>query len=187
MGTLRRSHTSRPLDDWSWCCEMYVTSTFSPLRGEGGRRPDEGERSPGATRSHRHPVPLQIQPPPHIKLDPLGFEQHPLQLVRVAGSPRADLASRIHDAMPRHVAPFRKVVQRVSDLSCVARQAGRLGDIAVGRDPSSWQFRHRRPDPLVAFHRKGIVRCTVPGASLLTPDEPEVPGCGAPLNVCGEV
>jgi hypothetical protein len=166
MGTLRRSHTSRPLDErWSRCCETCVTSSFSPLRGEGGRRPDEGEPSPRATRSHRHPIPFQIQPSPQIELDPFGFEQHALQLMRVAGSPRADLTPRIHHAMPGHIAPFGQVVQRVSDLSCVARQTGRLGDIAVGRDPSSRQFRHRCPDPLVAFHRKGIVRCTVPGAS----------------------
>ena len=111
-------------------------------------------------RLYAPPIPLQIHPPLRIELGSLRLEQHSLQLVRITAGARADLAFRVHDAMPRHVAFFGKVVERVADLAGVTFEAGDLGDLSVRRDASARDFAYDGPDELVAFHGRRIVRCT---------------------------
>ncbi len=60
---------------------------------------------------------FQIDPPARIDLHALALEQHPLQLVRVSGAARTDLAPGVDDPVPRYVVARREVVQRVPHLA----------------------------------------------------------------------
>ena len=84
----------------------------------------------------------------------------PLQLVRIAAGADADLTFCIYDTMPGNVALFGKVMKRVTDLPGMTFEPGDLRNLAVRRDAAARNFSHHRPDELVAFHSRAIVRCT---------------------------
>ena len=92
---------------------------------------------------------MQIDPPPGGELDSFSFQQMPLQLMRVGCRARADLAGRVHDAVPRKIAGRRKVMQRVADLPGVTVQSGERCDLTVRGHSAPWDASHDGIDPVV--------------------------------------
>jgi len=99
---------------------------------------------------------LQIDASPQIELHAFGFQQHPLQLVRVSYAAWTDLAPRVDHAMPRDVAALGQMVQRVADLPGVSCESGQLGDLSVRRDAAPRNSPDGRTNHRVAVHARAL-------------------------------
>jgi phosphoglycolate phosphatase-like HAD superfamily hydrolase len=92
----------------------------------------------------------EAEVPRQPELDALVLEQVALHLLGAGDRARAQLAARVHDALPRNVPVVRERVQRVAHLPRVAWQPGETGDLAVGRHPTAGDALHDGVDALVA-------------------------------------
>ncbi len=87
---------------------------------------------------------VEIDPPARIEANALALEQLALPLI-VTGR-GAELALRIHDALPGDACARGQRVQRVADKARLAGDAGDARDLPVGRDAASGNARHDRVD-----------------------------------------
>ena len=76
----------------------------------------------------------QVDSTTPVERDPLGFQQLPLQFVRIAAAARADLAGGIHDPVPRKLQTFRKCMQRITDLTRLTFETGESRNLTVSCD-----------------------------------------------------
>ena len=81
----------------------------------------------------RPPEAFQVDRAAQVELHALGFEEHSLQLMRIAAAARADFAAGVDDAVPWDVRAAREVVQGVADLAGVSFESRKIRDGAVGR------------------------------------------------------
>ena len=127
------------------------------------------------------PIPLKLHPPIQRKLNPFSFQQHLLQFMRIAGAAWRDLAACIDDAMPRHVASWRKIVQGVADLPCMSVESGQRRHLSVRRHAAARDAFHDRVDAAAGVGCLGWGGGARHGEILA----PAVPSTTAMLNASG--
>lgn len=78
----------------------------------------------------------QVQFSFFVEFNSFGFQHLSLQAGKDRVPAVADSSLRIHDAIPRNVRTFGKVLKHRAHLPCISGQAGKLGDLSVSGDPA---------------------------------------------------
>jgi hypothetical protein len=99
--------------------------------------------------------PYQINPPLAIKPHAFRFQQCALR-VKTQRRPRADLALRVHDAMPGHIVGA--IVHRPAHRSRTPRHPQRPRNLPISGDASARDFARERVDAGERIIGRGLTR-----------------------------